>query len=225
MLSTTFQRFFHTKMAYGSPADEERILTYAAPKEMSGATVAQSQSLPAPMGSSSQPMISSSAPSDPSSHTPQVTAISTDRFLSYAKQTWQETRPWNQFYSTRAIALPQFSALSDRFSTNLHIYRANYQVIAAFWLAFVLLGSIPSLLLAGGLFLLLERWCTWRANKNNSTLQKHEIFVAAVASLIIIWITDVGTFVVHSLIFSTLSISIHAALHEPEAVETEIATV
>lgn len=172
------------------------------------------------------PASNNQAPTDPppqpsnSEEVPSSTTAS--HVVSYARKTWCECRPWTEFYSTKSLSRPQFAALSDRFATNLHIYRGNYQIIAAFWLLFFLLGTIQTLLLAGILFFCLEKWCSRVASRNDNTLpQKHKVF-AIIAALIIIWITGIGRYTVISLFFSSISVAVHAAFHEPDSIETEI---
>lgn len=153
-----------------------------------------------------------------------ITATS-ERAINYLKTTWNECRPWQEFYSTRHISLPKFSSLSDRFATNLHLYAPNYQFVAAFWLAFVLLGFIPNVLVGAALLFLLQRWCTWRASKTNYTLQHKDQIIAGLVTLTVLWLTGLAMFALASLAFSAISVSLHASLHEPNNVETEIATV
>lgn len=152
-------------------------------------------------------------------------SAATDRVVDYARNTWCECRPWSEFYSTAAISMPPFATLSDRFSTNLHLYRANYQVLATFWLAVFFIGSIPSFLIAIVLFFLLARLCTRRALRNGGKLSHRDTVLAAFAALIIIWITGIAEHALVSLAVSALFIAAHAALHEPSTVETEITTV
>lgn len=149
----------------------------------------------------------------------------TERVISYAQTTWRQCRPWKQFYSTRALSIPPFAALSDRVSVNLHVYRANYQVIIATWLVCILLRSIPSFLLAAVIFFAIERYAARRMLKNNNVLPARDKLVIALIVLLVIWLTDIGSFAVSALALSAITVSIHAAFHETDAVETEIATV
>lgn len=224
-----------SEMGYGSAAEEERMLSYS-PKEImtTSAPVASSTSLPASLGAGSTSTPPSGVnPTDPAvvarSPSPSPMGVmgpaSTSRFVSYARQTWDECRPWKEFYSTRAVSRPPFNALSDRFATNLHVYRANYQVIAAFWFVIVLLGSVYSLLLAGLGFWMLEMWCTRKASQNGNQLQHKHKVMAVFLALVIIWVTAIGSFTVQSLILTAVSVGVHATFHEPDSIETEIATV
>lgn len=213
-------------MSYGSAADDERMLSYAAPKEAANTTSTSHQT----STHTSVPMPSSASPVPPPTNSEPVSIIglpsaTTDRVSAYARTTWEECRPWNEFYSTAAISIPPFSILSDRFSTNLHMYRANYQVLAVFWLLIFFVGSIPSFLLAALLFFLLERWCWCQALKNGNKLSHRDTVITGFAALIVVWITGMAEQALLSLGLSSLFIAAHAALHEPATIETEIATV
>lgn len=210
------------------------MLSYSPKEIMTSAPVASSTSLPVPLatGSSSTPP-SGVKPTDPAAvaRSPSLSPMgvmgpaTTSRVVSYARQTWDECRSWKEFYSTRAVSRPQFDGLSDRFATNLHVYRANYQVIAAFWLVIVLLGSIYTLVLAALGFWLLEMWCTRKASQNGNQLQHKHKVIAAFLALIVIWVTAIGSSTVQSLILTAISVGVHATCHEPDSIETEIATV
>lgn len=210
-------------MVYGSATEEERMLSYS-PKEIMNPVPSNTSTTSKP--TAPNPPYTNQAPADqtpqPSNSDDILSSTTASRAVSYAKKTWHECRPWTEFYSTKALSRPQFAALSDRFATNLHTYRANYQVITAFWLLFFLLGTIHTLLLAGILFFCLEKWCSRVASRNGNTLQqKHKVF-AIVAALVIIWVTGIGKYTVISLFFTAISIAVHAAFHEPDYIETEI---
>lgn len=148
-----------------------------------------------------------------------------DRMRSYAVSTWADCRPWAEFYSTAAISVPSFAHLSDRVSTNLNLYKSNYQVIAVCWLALLFLFSIPNFLLAILLLVLLDRWTARAATKNGGKLAHKDMVIIGFAFLIIIWVTGIARNVLTSLGLSFLSIIGHASLHEPVVIETEIANV
>lgn len=61
--------------------------------------------------------------------------------------------------------------------------------------------------------------------KNNNVLPARDKLVIALIVLLVIWLTDIGSFAVSALALSAITVSIHAAFHETDAVETEIATV
>lgn len=63
------------------------------------------------------------------------------------------------------------------------------------------------------------------ASRHGNQLQHKHKVIAAFAVLIIIWVTAIGSYTVQSLILSGISIAAHATFHEPDVVETEIATV
>lgn len=150
-----------------------------------------------------------------------IESSSAFRFVSYARQTWAERRPWSEFYSTRALSRPQFADLSERFGTNLHIYRANYQIIAAFWLFVLLLGHMFTLVMTAVLSLILERGSTFLAAKHGGSLPPKFKIIVAILVLLIIWVTDIGKFVIWSLSLTGVSVALHATFHVPQ-IETEI---
>lgn len=202
------------------------MLSYAGPKELVNTASPPSNHVAAP------PPSSTPAPADSSSSAIAMgsgafasASAATDHVVSLARKCWADCRPWTEFHSTRTISVPQFAALSDRISSNLHYYRANYFVVAAFWLAFNFLFNIPRFLMAAVLFILLQRWAASRAAKNAGALSHRNMLITAFISLVIIWITDIGSTVIFSLVISAIYTTVHAALHVPDPVETEIATV
>lgn len=204
-------------MAYGSAAKQQLSHSYSSLSQTSGTTVT-SHSSPLPMASAT--------PLNPAQPEPtQRLNDKADRLITYVRTTWQDCRPWSEFYSTRLISLPTFAALSDRFSMNVHVYRANYQVVASFWLLCVLLRSILSFIAAAILFLCLESWAFRKAAKNSNFLLPADKVVILFAALLIIWMTDIGSYTVTSIFISAVSISIHAIVHQPGAVDTDVATV
>lgn len=89
----------------------------------------------------------------------------------------------------------------------------------------MMLGSLLSLLLAALSFFWLERWASRKAEQNNGMLShKHKVIIGFV-TLVIVWATGLGSYVVRTLLLTAFSIGIHASCHEPESLETEIATV
>lgn len=209
-------------MSYGNAADEERLLSHTRRRKEMMQSTSQVQSLPSSSNISPQSGVSLSTA--PSTTTPN-SFLSYERVASYAQQTWQECRQWKEFFSTRALSVPQFVALSDRLSTNLYHYRANYQVIIAFWLSIILLTTLTDFLLTCILFFILERYCSRQANKNGGQLQNRDILITVFVSLFIIWITGIGIHIAIALCLSTISVGIHATFHTPDFIETEIATV
>lgn len=186
-------------MAQGMNTDEERILAYAGTKQGGATTIP-----PLPQTST-----------DPTASPTQATTPA-DHSLAYMRQTWMGARPWAQFYSTRAISLPAFASLSDRVATNLRIFRANYQVVAAVWLCIVMLLCIPSFLLAAALFVMLDRWRAWRTSITGGVLIHRDAIIGVFAALVVVWVSGIGGHVVVSLAFSAISVIVHAALHEPD---------
>ncbi|KAI0565881.1 PRA1 protein [Gracilaria domingensis] len=197
-------------MSYGSAADEERTLAYAETKQMPAASASKSR----PTAAVSDVQLNHVGESSP------TFSVTTDRLVNYARNIWRECRPWNEFYSTRALSMPQFAALSERVAKNLHVYRANYMVIVAFYCAIMLLRSIPSVIVAALLYLAVERWSARR----NGLSPRDKILVAFMV-LLVIWLTDIGNYVITSLMLSSISVALHATFHETDVVETEIATV
>ena len=173
-------------------------------------------------------MPSSSHPQPVPLSIPGVSATSNaaaERVTSYAQQVWADCRPWSEFYSTAAINLPPFQSLSDRVSTNVHLYRANYQILAAFWLGIFVLVAIPSFLIAIIAFALLDRWAARLAARNGGKLPHRDMVILSLVALAIVWVTGIAQHVLTSLALSSISIVAHAALHEPATIETEIANV
>lgn len=233
-------------MSYGSAADEEHVLSYAASKEpangsSSTASVSSTAMTPTTAPSSkppppppdpdgafyNYPLIGLTGTNiDPSSSTaPTPSSTITARAQSYAVRTWATCRPWADFYSTSAISLPNFHALSDRMAANLAIYASNYHVVSAFWLALFFLFSIPTFLLALLFFFLLDRWAAKIAAKHGGKLSHKTVVFLVFASLVVVWVTGIAQQVISSLAFSFCSVLAHAALHEPVVIETEIANV
>lgn len=151
--------------------------------------------------------------------------ITTERALAYSRHTWSNCRPWTEFYSLRALSLPTFEGLSERFSTNLHLYRANYQVLAAIWLIMSLLSSFSSFLFAAIFLVLVARWCSHQASNNGNVLSHRDMVIASFACLIFVWLTGFARQLVTFVVFSCLSIAIHASVHDPSVFETEIGSV
>ena len=184
--------------------DDERVLSYSASKP-SAAPVA------APPAA---------APSSPSE---QPSAPWYEDALLRLRVTYADARPWAEFYSTRNLSLPPFSSLSDRVSANLHVYRANYLIIAAFWLCVVVLGAIPQFLILAAVVFGGVRWGA-RLQQKGGVKPRH-YFVGALVVLITVWLTNVGNSIVLALGLSAVAVGVHAALHVPQEIETEIATV
>lgn len=237
-------------MTYGTN-DEDRLLTYAASTDHQSSP---SPSPPPPSSSSSshhatgsttiainirsKVMPSSSHP-HPSSQPPPaapegsglqasagpLAGAAAEHMTSYVRQTWTDCRPWTEFYSTAAINLPPFDSLSERMSTNLHLYRNNYQVVAAVWLGLFVVSAIPSFLLAVAAFFLLDKWAARLAGRNNGKLPHRDMVVLGLVALAIVWLTGIAQHVLSSLALSSVSVLAHAALHEPVTIETEIPNV
>lgn len=188
---------------YATGLEDERMLSYGTPKDggPSGSTAA-----PAPGGEG-------------------VVVIPSDAVLAYVKATWADCRPWTEFYSTRDLSVPQFAAVSERVSSNVHVFRANYQVLAAAWLAVSVLFCIPSFLVASLCFFLMERWASRRASRNSGSLAHKDRILLAFTTLLVIWITGIGAVIVISLSLTAFTVTLHTALHTPDVEETEIATV
>ncbi|CAN8061539.1 unnamed protein product [Agarophyton chilense] len=197
-------------MSYGSAADEERSLAYAESKPMPSADASKSRATAA----------ASDVQLNNVGEAPQHLSPTADRLVTCGRNTWRDCRPWPEFYSTRALSVPQFAALSERVAKNLHVYRANYTVLVAFWFVLMLLGSIPSVIIAALLFFAVERW----AARRNGLSPRDKVVVAFLV-LLVIWLTDIGRYAITSLLFSCLSVALHATFHETDVVETEIATV
>lgn len=215
-------------MNYGSAPDDEKILSY------SGGPSTTSKASSTTLFSNGSKHTNIATPSPPASqhirsdnpfsiiNSPSTT---TGRILDYFRHTWNARRPWLEFYSTSALSIPPFPLLSDRFSTNLHLYRANYQVIAAFWLVIAFLGAIQSFVITAMLLFIIERWCLYQSMRNGNVLSNRDLGIAVFSILIVIWLTGFAKHLVVSLAFSSISIAIHAALHDPTRFETEIANV
>lgn len=209
-------------MGFAAAADEERVLSFStqeagAPPPPPGASASSSRGTP-PSGV---------VPTDPAAVAPPPGGVAahTNRVLGYARQTWDERRPWREFYSTRTLSVPRFADLSDRFAANLHVYRANYQIIAAAWLVLLLLGSLQSLLLGALGFFGIERITARKAEKNGGVLPHKFKVIAAFGGLGVVWLSGLGDYVVRWAVATALTVSAHASFHEPQTDETEIATV
>lgn len=222
-------------MSYGSAPDdervEERILSYS-----TSAPDAPSASTPGPAANinGNKHAFISVPTSEPTLHetntgeellTHNYFSITKDRIVAYSRQTWGNCRPWSEFYSPRGLSIPAFESLSERFSTNLHLYRANYQVLAAIWLVICFLLSFNSFLLATIFLILAARWCSHRASINGNVLPHRDMVIVSFACLIFLWLSGFAKQLVTFVVFSCIYIAIHASIHDSSVFETEIATV
>lgn len=219
------------EMSYEAVPDDERILSYSpstpnpstavSPSPMASRNgMKQEDTTIIPLTSSLQEYTSR----DDNGSIIGSPALMKDRALHYSRETWLSCRPWNEFYSVRALSIPPFASLSDRFSTNLQLYKGNYQVVAAFWLIVFFLWSFYHFIIAAAFFFLIGRWCSHRA-RSNGALSHSDMVIAVFAALVVIWVTGFGEELIASLVFSCLSLCGHASLHDPSMFDVEIPDV
>lgn len=199
-------------MAFGAPIDEEQVLGYGASGKRT--QMAEDQVTPlAPAPSSPQVTSETQASShfDMSGYNEKA-----DLLVNFAKATWADCKPWSEFYSTRAIAVPKFANASDRVLSNLSTFRANYMVVAALWLCLAMLTGIPKFLITMLLFVILEKWASRRAQKNGGVLSERDRVIIGATALLIVWMTHIVRDILISLCLTAISVGLHTLLHTEE---------
>lgn len=188
-------------MAYGAAADDENLLGYSASKP------------PAPVSESVAVPLAPPVPNPLAGEAAPFSAERADLIVSFLRASWEGCRPWGDFYSTRVFNRPAFDALSDRVRTNLAAFQNNYIIVATGWLALAVLARIPTFLLAGMLFFLLDKGATYRAAKNEGVLSHEDRIVVSVLGLVIVWFTGIFWHVWLSLFCPGVFVLAHAACH------------
>lgn len=90
----------------------------------------------------------------------------------------------------------------------------------------MLLGNLASLLIAVASFYGLERWLSWKMEKEGGVLSHKFKVLGAFVGLVIVWVTGLGSYFAWTLLMTVVTVAAHACLHEPmEAVATEIDAV
>lgn len=141
-----------------------------------------------------------------------------------AREMWASARPWREYFEVSELSLPKFSQVTDRVEANASLFRGNYELIAAAWVAFGLFMALGSFLVAGLLLLCVERWVRFKV-QNEGALDFSEKALASIAVLVIVWVTGIGRDVVEAFALAAASIALHAVLRNPPEADVEIGEI
>lgn len=138
-----------------------------------------------------------------------------NKYTALARGTWDTSRSWSDFFSTRAFNRPSFANLSERIKANVAEFQSNYIVIGFIWLTLYVISSIPSFLLTAFALVLLHRRYTRRAQKNGGSLPPEELLIFVALILLLMWLTGIYHNVLGALFCTAATCGVHASLHEP----------
>eukprot|EP01018_Ginkgo_biloba_P004734 Gb_38741 [translate_table: standard] len=143
------------------------------------------------------------------------------RLSEGARNALSQRRPWLELVDRNSLAKPEsFSEATARIRKNWAYFRINYVLLLSGVLAFSLLSHPVSLfllvvLLGGWIFLYLFR--TEPLVVFNRTYSDREVLgIMSVLTIVIVFLTSVGSLLISALMFGLAIVSAHGAFRVPE---------
>lgn len=175
-----------------------------------------------------------SSPPSPPAKTPVTNSNddlppATATLLYQAQDLWnqalQDRKPWRDFYDTKEMSFPSFTAISDRVMQNATTYRANYMLIAAGVFALSALWDIGGVLVFGLAMVGLGMFGRKHLMTHGEENSRKKVIIFAIFFLFMLWITNVGYMLAVTLFFSSMYCLLHAVVKNPQRTEFEIEPV
>ena len=150
-----------------------------------------------------------------------LSLVTASSLFQQAQEIRESAVPWKEFYDTKQMSLPAFSALSDRVSQNLSVYQGNYLVITVLIFAFTALWNLGGLLFFALLMMGFLKFGKKHVDKTDDNVKTKRMIVLG-SIVLFLWITGVGGMVASTLFFSSIYCVGHALIRNPERAEFEI---